>query len=58
MYWILDIIHEVDTYLTGHCNTGLLTCKENGYLSLFEMWFNRDGIANLLSIPQLEEDGY
>ncbi len=22
------------------------------------MWLNRDGIANLLFIPQLEEDGY
>ncbi len=56
--WILDNIHEVDTYLTGLCNAGLLTCKENGYLGLFEIWLNCDGIANLLSIPQLKEDVY
>ncbi len=34
---ILDNIHEVDTYLTGHCNDGLLTYKEKGYLGLCEM---------------------
>ena len=56
--WILDNIHEVDTYFTGHCNTGSLTCKEKGYLGLFKMWLNHDGIANLLSIPQLEENRY
>ena len=26
--------------------------------TVFKMWLNRNGIANLLSIPQLEEDGY
>ncbi len=58
MEWILENIHELDTYLTGYCNAGLLTCKEKGYLGLFEMWLRRDRIANLLFIPQLEEDGY
>ena len=51
--WILKNIHDVDTYLTGHYNAGSLTCKEKGHLRLFEMWINRDRIANLLSIPQL-----
>ncbi len=58
MDWILDNIHEVDTYLTGHCNTGSLIYKKRGYLGLFEMWFNHDGMANLLYTPQLVEDGY
>ena len=25
---------------------------------MFEFWLNKHGIANLLSIPQLEEDGF
>ena len=27
-------------------------------LGLFNMWINKKGIANLLSTPQLEDDGY
>ena len=51
-------MHEVEVYLKGHCNAGVTTCKEQGYYGVFKMWLNRNGIANLLSIPQLEQDGY
>ena len=32
--------------------------KEQGYYGVFKMWLNCNGTANLLSIPQLEQDGY
>ena len=56
--WCLDNVHDVEVYLKGHCNAGVTTCKEQGYYGVFKMWLNRAGIANLLSIPQLENDGY
>ena len=56
--WYLDNTHDVDTVLKGTCNAGVTTSSEKGYFGGFEMWLNRSGIANLLSIPQLEEDGY
>ena len=56
--WCLDNVHEVEVYLKGHCNAGVTTCKEQGYYGVFKMWLNRSGIANLLSIPMLENDGY
>ena len=56
--WCLKNVHEVKRYLKGHCNAGVTICKEQGYYGAFKMWLNRNGIANLLSIPQLERDGY
>ena len=56
--WCLENIHEVEVYLKGHCNAGVTICKEQGYYGVFKMWLNCNGIANLLSIPQLEQDGY
>jgi hypothetical protein len=56
--WCLENTEEVQVYLKGHCNAGVTTCKEQGYYGVFKMWLNRNGIANLLSISQLEEDGY
>ena len=56
--WCLRNVHEVEVHLKGHCNAGVTTCKEQGYYGVFKMWLNRNGIANLLSIPQLEQDGY
>jgi len=56
--WLMKNVHVVENYLKGHCNAGVTVCKEQGYLGVFKMWLNRNGIANLLSIPQLEEDGY
>ena len=56
--WLTKNVHEVERYLKGHCNAGVTICREQGYYGVFKMWLNRNGIANLLSIPQLEEDGY
>ena len=56
--WCLKNIHGVERFLKGHCNAGVTLCKEQGYYGAFKMWLNRKGIANLLSIPQLERDGY
>ena len=56
--WYLDNVHEVDTILKGSCNAGVTTSNTKGLFGVFEMWLNRGRIANLLSIPQLEEDGF
>ena len=54
----LTEVHVTSVHLRGHCNTGVLVCKKQGYYSPFKMWLNPKGIANLLSIPQLEADGF
>ena len=33
--WCLDNVHEVKSYLKGHCNAGVTICKEQGYLRVF-----------------------
>ena len=55
----LENIHKVDRVMQGHCNAGVTTSDTVGELfGLFKVWINGKGIANLLPIPQLEEDGY
>jgi len=55
----LDEINKVSTTLRGRCNTGTATSDEKSmYLSLFEIWLIHNGIANLLSVAQLELDGF
>ena len=56
--WYLKNIQEVEVNLKGHCNAGVTTNKEQGYYGVFKIWLKCNSIANLLSIPQLEEDGY
>ena len=56
--WALGNISPSKVHLKGHCNAGVLTCTHQGYYGPFKMWLNNQGIVNLLSIPQLEEDGY
>ena len=58
MDWLLDDVHEVDTILKGNCNAGVTTSNEKGWFRTFKMWINKQGIANLLSIPQPEDDGF
>ena len=55
---LLDKVHEVDTVLKGNCNAGVTSINQKGWSGAFEMWLNQQETANLLSIPQLEEDGY
>ena len=56
--WFLENLHDVSVHITGHCNAGTTTCKQKGYYGVFKMWLNKNGIENLLSITQLEQDGF
>jgi hypothetical protein len=55
---MLNDVKTVGTVLQGNCNAGVSTSKEKGAYGLWSFWLNEKGIANLLSIPQLEKDGY
>ena len=49
----------MSTVLRGSCNAGTTFSNDKGwYKDLFCMWLVRKGIANLLSLPQLEYEGY
>ena len=59
--FVRDMLNDVKTVgmvLQGNCNAGVSTSKEKGAYGLWSFWLNEKGIANLLSIPQLEKDGY
>ena len=44
-------------FLRGKFNVGVSHANEKGwYGDLFNMWLVRNGIADLLSVPQLERD--
>ena len=55
---MLSNVKTGNTVLQGNCNTGVSTSQEKGVHGLWSFWLNEKGIANLLSIPQLEKDGY
>ena len=55
----LDEVKKVSTSLRAHCNAGTSHADEKGLLlGVFECWLVRNGIANILSVPQLERDGF
>ena len=54
----LERIHNVGMRLRQHCNAGATTTGKMGYWRGIKFWVNETGIANLLSVPQLEKDGY
>ena len=55
----LDDVRKVRTILHGSCNTGTTFSDEKGwYKGLFHMWLVRNGISNMLSLPQIESEGY
>ena len=56
--WMLSDVHTVNTVLRGNCNAGVTSTNVKGYYGLWQFWLNKKGIANLLSIPQLEKDGF
>ena len=56
--WMIDDVKTVTTVLQGNCNAGVSTSNEKGFYGLWNFWINEQGIANLLSIPQIEKDGY
>ena len=49
---------ESDDTMTGRCNAGATVTKIKGTYGDFQMWLNKKGIANLISIPMLEASGY
>ena len=53
---MLNDAKTVGTILQGKCNTGVSASNEKGIYRLCSFWLNEKGIANLLSIPQLEKD--
>ena len=56
--WYLKNVRVAERTLRGNCNAEVKLCTHVGDLGIFKMWLNEGGIANLLSIPQLEKDGF
>jgi hypothetical protein len=55
----LDNLRLAGTTLRADCNAGTnFATKKGWYRDLFDLWLVRNGIANLLSLPQLEADGF
>jgi hypothetical protein len=55
----LDNLRLAGTTLRANCNAGTNFATEKGwYRNLFDLWLVRNGIANLLSLPQLETDRF
>ena len=54
---MLDNVDESGTTLVGNCNTVVTSSNQKGYYDKFHMWINKNCIANLLSVPCLEQDG-
>ena len=55
---MLEHVHTAGVRLHQHCNAGAITTKKKGFWNGLKFWVNKNGIINLLSIPQLEKDGY
>ena len=55
---MLGNVHQVGTVLQGNCNAGVSTSDEKSVFGLWYFWLNQQGISNLLSIPQIEKQGY
>jgi predicted Fe-S protein YdhL (DUF1289 family) len=45
-------------YLKQNCNAGYKLTNRQGYWCGLQFWENEEGIANLLSMPQLEKSGW
>jgi hypothetical protein len=55
----LDNLWLAGATLCADCNAGTnFATKKGWYCNLFDLWLVCNGIANLLSIPQLEADGF
>ena len=51
-------IYEGAGAMNGNCNAGTTRITKRGYYRRLRVWLNENGIANLISIPKLEADGY
>ena len=56
--WYLTNVRHVGKILRGNCNAGVASTTMKGDLGMFEMSVSKSGIANLLSIPQIEKNGF
>jgi hypothetical protein len=55
----LDNLRLAGATLRANCNASTnFATKKVWYRNLFVVWLVRNGIANLLSLPQLEADGF
>eukprot|EP00804_Cyclotella_cryptica_P004287 CCRYP_013486-RA/>CCRYP_013486-RA protein AED:0.93 eAED:0.93 QI:0/0/0/0.5/0/0/2/0/352 len=54
----LKDIHITGVVLKQHCNAGTNMTAKAGFWRNIKFWLNKNGIANLISAPQLESDGY
>jgi len=51
-------IREGKSTMEGSCNAGTVSANTKEWYGDFEVWLNKKGIAELLSIPMLEAAGY
>ena len=51
-------MHKGETTMNGSFNAGTVSTNTKGWYGDFQVWLNKKGITNLLSIPMLEEYGY
>ena len=51
-------ISEGTGVMNGNCNAGTTIMTKRGYYGRLRVRLNENGIANLISIPKLEADGY
>ena len=54
----LDKRHCTGVTLRQNCNAGSRLTNRMGFWSVWKFWENEDGIANLLSEPEIEKQGY
>ena len=51
-------IYKGEGEMNGNYNSGTRRITNRGYYGKLRVWLNGNGIANLISIPKLEADGY
>ena len=54
----LKKVFQSKTTMSTSCNAGQTETNTRGWYGDFEVWLNEQGIANLLSLPALEDAGY
>ena len=55
---LLTNISDSPTIMKGRCNAGTTSTRRQGSYGQSCVWLDKRGIANLLSVPILEESGY
>ena len=55
--WYLRNVETADQILRSNCNAGEAESNKVGWWAVWQFYLQEQGIANLLSIPQLEDEG-